>query len=81
MRRVVIILIKLGDGDPKKMDLTATIRTLIPVVYRVLRDVTNTYPQGCQMVPCGTILDKSGAGKNMWFWWFQSGSTEFLIKY
>ena len=44
MRRVVIILIKLGDGDPKKMDLTATIRTLIPVVYRVLHDVTNTHP-------------------------------------
>ena len=44
MRRVVIILIKLGDGDPKKMDLTATIRTLIQVVYRVIRDVTNTHP-------------------------------------
>ena len=44
MRRAEIILIKPGDGDPKKMDLTATIRTLIPVVYRVIRDVTNTHP-------------------------------------
>ena len=44
MRRADIILIKLGDGNPKKMDLTATIRTLIQVVYRVLHDVTNTHP-------------------------------------
>ena len=44
MRRVEIIFIKLGDGITKKMDSTATIRTLIPVVYRVLHDVTNTHP-------------------------------------
>ena len=44
MRRVILILIKVGGGDPKKMDLTATIRTLIQVVYRVIRDVTNTHP-------------------------------------
>ena len=44
MRRVVLLRNKLGGGDPKKMDLTATIRTLIPVVYRVLHDVTNTHP-------------------------------------
>ena len=44
MRRAEIILIKLGDGIMKKMDLTAMSRTLIPVLYRVLRDVTNTHP-------------------------------------
>ena len=44
MRRVILILNKVGGGDPKKMDLTATICTLIQVVYRVLHDVTNTHP-------------------------------------
>ena len=39
MRRAKIILIKVGDGNPKKMDLTATIRTLIQVVYRVICDI------------------------------------------
>ena len=34
----------LGDGVPKKKDLTATICTLIPVVYTVICDVTNTHP-------------------------------------
>ena len=42
MRRAEIILIKVGDGNPKKMDLTATIRTLIQVLYRVICDVRNT---------------------------------------
>ena len=35
MRRTEIILIKVGGGDPKKMDLTATIRTLIQVILRL----------------------------------------------
>ena len=39
-------------------------------------DCTHSYfrDQGCQMVPRGTILDKSGSRKNVWFQWFQSGS-------